>query len=131
MQPTLHLWAQGVAHILVGHGEIKPFRIEMPATPPPGIGVFGIRFIRHDFQETLVSGHATNIFGRPGTRSINAVSVLGCGIKGPEFLNYDRMAPAITEVIEITEDGTLFEIAKMNVTEIENTRVVVKGIFSQ
>lgn len=131
MQPTLHIWAQSVAYILVSHGELKPFRIEIPATPSFGIGMFGVRFVRHDFQETLVSGHATHIFGRPGTGPIDATPVLGCDIEGPEFLDYDRVAPAIAEVIEITEDGPLFEVAKMNVTEIENTRVVVKGIFSQ
>ncbi len=103
----------------------------MPATPPFGIGMFGVRFVRHDFQETLVSRHATHIFGRPGPRPIDAAPVLGCDIEGPEFLDYDRMAPAIAEVIEITEDGTLFEVAKTDVSGAEDTRVVVKGIFGQ
>ena len=47
MQPTLHVWSQGVAYILVGHCDIKPFWIETPTTPPFGIGVFGVCFVGH------------------------------------------------------------------------------------
>lgn len=131
MQPTLYIRAQCIAHILVHHGQVEPFPIEISATPPPGVGVFGICLVRHDFQEALVTGDTPNIFGRPGARSIDAGPVLGSDLKRHEFLDHDGVAPVIAEVIDVIEHRSPREVAEANLTTIKDVGVVFIGILRQ
>ncbi|OWK21415.1 hypothetical protein AJ88_23310 [Mesorhizobium amorphae CCBAU 01583] len=77
MQPTPNIRAQCIADILVHHGQVEPFPIEISSTPPLGVGVFEVCLVRHDFQKALIPGDTANIFGRPGARSIDAGPGLG------------------------------------------------------
>lgn len=93
--------------------------------------MFGVCLVRHDFQEALVPGDTTDIFGRPGTCSIDAGPVLWRDIKRREFFDYDSVAPVITEVIDVIEHGSLREVAEANLMTIKDAGVVFIRILRQ
>lgn len=93
--------------------------------------MFGVCLVRHDFQEALVTGDTTDIFGRPGARSIDTGPVLWRDIKRHEFLDHDSVAPVITEVIDVIEHGSMREVAEANLTTIKDAGVVFIRILRQ
>ena len=131
MQPTLHVRSQRIADVLVDEREIEPFRIEMTATPAFGVGMLGIGLIRHDVQEALVSGYATDVFRWPSPRAIDAGAMLRSGIESEKPLDLDRVMPIVTEVVGVVEHGAVRKVAETNLSEIEDTRIILERVLGQ
>ena len=130
MQATFDVRLQGASNVLVDRQEIEPFRIEMPATPMLGFLVLGMLRIADDVQKLLISRDTADIFGRPGTSTVDAGRVLGNGIEEDHLLNFDRMMPVVAEIINVGElYPSAAEIAKANLTFVEDPRIAFDRAF--
>lgn len=101
----------------------------MPSAPSLSISVFGVRLIRHDFQEAFIAEDAADIFGRSSTCPVDALCIFGRVIKCFKILDHDRVAPAIAEIIKVGEICSSFDVAKANVTKVKDARIVVDRVF--
>lgn len=93
--------------------------------------MFRIFPIGDDLQEPVITGHATNIFGRSRPFAGDAAPVFGRSGERQELLDRNGVSPAISEIIVVTEDGTLLEVQQANLSLIEDPRIVIDRILSQ
>ena len=93
--------------------------------------VFRIVSFGDDFEEALVSGHAAHIFGRSGARTVDTGGLFRRSVENQKLFHNNSVMPVVAEIIDVGESGPLRKVAKPNVVDIEDARIVVKRILGQ
>ncbi|OWV65447.1 hypothetical protein ATY76_19610 [Rhizobium sp. R339] len=104
---------------------------KVAAAPADGFSIFWIFRVGDDLQEPLITGHATNIFGRSRPFPGDAASLFGRRSEPQELLDCDGVPPAIPEIIVVAKDSTLLEVQQANLSLIEDPRIVIGRILRQ
>ncbi len=125
MQASSNVRSQRVLYVLVGHAEVKPFRVEVAATPTFGLGMLLVVRAGHDRKKVLVAADATNVLGRTSARAGDA-SRNGRGVECDGLLDFNNMPPVVTEIVDVGERNARFvsEIAEPHLPLVEQTRRV-------
>ncbi len=91
----------GVAHVLVDHLAVEPFRIEVAAGPAFGFAVVGMLGVGDDLEEIGIAADTTDILGWAGTSTVDAAGRARRRVESEEPLDVDDVLPVITKVIEV------------------------------
>jgi hypothetical protein len=118
---------KGSAHILADQIQVEPLRVEMPAAPSPGFRMLRVPVVGHDLEKGLVPRRSADILGRAGPGAVEAGGLERGRIKNQRLFQFNGMAPAIAEIVEIkkTPARPVVEIPQPDFRFVEEPAVVV------
>src|SRR5712691_5680783 len=76
--------------------------IESAARPCEQFAMFRVKGIQDRLEKRLVSRYAPAILGRAGASAPDASSCSGRSVRAEDFLEQDRVAPGVSEVVFIS-----------------------------